>query len=91
MRKKVKALFTKITPLFVVTLPGLLLSIGTMVILFFKDDHGGLGTGLLSVISLILYAVFLADRYAVSRSNYKAVIISEAIILILIVLWCLFQ
>lgn len=80
-----KKLFRKITPFFVLTVVGLTATVIEILILFLTtNDKGGLGTGLLLILAIILFCLLLFDRYLIEKFEYKKIIILELILLIIL-------
>jgi hypothetical protein len=76
--------FKKLTPLSAVCTVGLILCVAEMINLFFSEKNsGGLATGVLGFITLLLLILIAIDRYLIERTNYKLLIILEIIFIIL--------
>jgi hypothetical protein len=76
--------FVNITPVFVISLIGLILCVGEILILLLSKDQGELATGVLSIVALFLFAVLLFDRYLVTKIRLRKIIVGELIIFLLI-------
>ena len=80
-----KKLFRKITPFFVLTVVGLIATVVEILILFLStNDKGGLGTGLLSILAILLYSFLLFDRYLIRKIEYKKIVITEVLLLFIL-------
>ena len=78
-----KNLFRKITPVSILTSVGLTATIVSIIVLLISQDKGELGTGLLSIVALILYFCYLIDRYLVKKVSYRKLILTELILILL--------
>jgi hypothetical protein len=74
--------FTNITPLFIISVLGVILCIGETMVLLFSKDNGEFATGILCVLALVLYGIILIDRNLVKRIKLKRLILFELVFIL---------
>jgi hypothetical protein len=84
MTSTIKRLFKNITPLFVLTIVGIILCLVNIAILLLSKDQGELATGVLAMWAFGLYLIFLVDRFLIKKAGLKKVIITEVTFLVLL-------
>lgn len=71
-----------ITPLFILTIIGMLFCVAEITILLLSRDKGELATGLLTILGLLLLVLLLIDRFLIKKVVIKKVIITEVVLII---------
>ncbi len=84
MTSTIRRLFKNITPLFVLTIVGIILCIASIAILLLSKDQGELATGVLAMWAFGLYLIFLIDRFLIKKMGLKRAIIIEVVFLTLL-------
>ena len=79
-----RKLFIKITPFFILTLLGLIATMVEIVLLLLSKDKGELATGILLILVIIFSSFLLLDRYLIKKFDYKKIILSEIIVLLIL-------
>ena len=86
-----RRIFIKITPFFILTLLGLIATIVEIVLLLLSKDKGELATGILLILVIIFSSFLLLDRYLIKKFEYKKIILSEIIVLLILPFLVLFR
>src|SRR4051812_26857110 len=79
-----------ITPLFVLTVVGLIFCLGEIAILLGSSDKGELATGLLSILALVLFLLFFIDRFLIRKLSFQKVVVGEIIFILIVPLFYLY-
>jgi hypothetical protein len=84
MTSTIRRLLKNITPLFVLTIVGIVLCLVNIAILLLSKYQGELATGVLAMWALGLYLIFLVDRFLIKMTGLKRVVIIEVVFLTLL-------